>query len=512
MKRHLSTLNIGVMLTGAILFIVFSLHLWPGLNRDAAMFTTPIISLANGQGWTFHGYLYYLNQNLSGKYNFHTLLYPFVFGLILKANTYEKIAFYSGIINSLTFSCYYLTALASLGESRTKGTLFQAIQISIATGVITLYLQGRPEQLVPLILLFPYLVNKWYNSQSKIMSCYIIATVLTITLLGLLSPMTAIIYLVGVTGWELGHHGRHTLNPRSLRSLSVGLVISAVLVALVFKSCDFSLGEWIKNTITIGSADPTIQLLERITSFSMAGLSFEIPLWNIPILITSILIIGAIIRSNKALKWLKGAIFLCGLSYLVRSAQAYSWVGFVPIILLFALDYSRITRWVGLYARPLSIIYLAYLWIYSILFIRYVLLFLLYIHSGVLFSEAKQEIEKLTKASQSGGSLIAYYWTSMPSFVVMSNKKSPWITAENSLLISGSDAQLSKYEKHTGRTIKYLILPQLSHINAPPPVIYNGVKKYRLIHNRWTERRARIWKIKLGGSMPGYHYALYKLS
>lgn len=51
----------GILLVAGIMAFM-SLSEWPGLHVDAALFTAPVLNLANGEGWSFHGYLYRLTK------------------------------------------------------------------------------------------------------------------------------------------------------------------------------------------------------------------------------------------------------------------------------------------------------------------------------------------------------------------------------------------------------------------------------------------------------------------
>lgn len=91
---------------GIVLFLLFGLFKWPGLHWDSSLYTTPILNLATGNGWRFGSFTLQLVERPSDEYSIHGVLYPIVFGILLKTSTYERLFVSSGIINALTFVIY----------------------------------------------------------------------------------------------------------------------------------------------------------------------------------------------------------------------------------------------------------------------------------------------------------------------------------------------------------------------------------------------------------------------
>ena len=67
------------------------------------------------------------------------------------------------------------------------------------------------------------------------------------------------------------------------------------------------------------------------------------------------------------------------------------------------------------------------------------------------------------------------------------------------------------YEKQSGMIIKYIVLPQQDHLKDPPLTISKSGINYILIRNKWSNQKAKLGWTRLGGYIPGYQYALYKL-
>jgi hypothetical protein len=237
------------------------------------------------------------------------------------------------------------------------------------------------------------------------------------------------------------------------------------------------------------------------------NLSFDLPLWNLPVLLGLILLLFQLGgQSQISMLVFVGLVFVL----VLRSAQSYVYAGFAPMLLFLAFGgrlpmgipprLRRFGRWASF----------GYTGIYSLVFVRMLLMLIVYLTSGFPLRQARAEIRDLTKGMDQQKESIAYYWMRRPSFVVMGGSGRDWITAESSIL-NGNEQQLGPYEKYSGRRVTYLVFPQLGHIEKPPEQIQNGKRQYRLVHDGWTRERANILGLRLGGEAPGYNYALYKL-
>jgi hypothetical protein len=101
-------------------------------------------------------------------------------------------------------------------------------------------------------------------------------------------------------------------------------------------------------------------------------------------------------------------------------------------------------------------------------------------------------------------------WLNRPSFIVFNSSSTPFVTAEPSLFEGDGDNLLIEYQARFGKNIKFLVMPQVGHVDSPLESINLENSEYRLVYNGWISHRARFMNIPLGGSMPGYQYCLYE--
>jgi hypothetical protein len=129
---------------------------------------------------------------------------------------------------------------------------------------------------------------------------------------------------------------------------------------------------------------------------------------------------------------------------------------------------------------------------------------------GVSFDEAKLSLGGLGSSSPNNHDSIAFMWLSRPSFIVFNSLSTPLVTAEPSLFEGDGDNLLIEYQAKFDKNVRFLVMPQVGHIDSPLESIDLENFEYRLVHNGWISQRARFMGIKLGGSMPGYQYCLYE--
>lgn len=481
---------------------------WPGLHIDAALFSTPIVHLAKGEGWKFHGYLYRLTKLHDGVYASHSLIYPLIFGLLLRASSYEKILFWSSVVNCLAFVGYFFALVHLLRGVPFWPRFWKSLLLAITAGMISEGLQGRPEQLVPLIMLLPLVIVREETVKHRHGFLVLAATHgLTFSLLGLLSPLTALVYGVGALGWMAYSFKAKEIRAPIWRMVAVAAATSGIVIAIVFSFCNFSLPAWFVNTFLYGSADPSANLVTRLREFFGLEFSFIRPFWNLPVLLAFLLLLFQLAGQSRVLVFI-----LVGLISVpvVKAAQSYTYLGFAPLILALALGRRLPVGIAPLLSRTALWASYGYTVIYSLVFARTLLLLSIYFGSGLPYGQARSEIRELTRDRDVSKEAIAYFWMRRPSFVLMDDDNYSWVTAESSIF-KGKDGQLRQYEAFSGKRVVYIVYPQLGHVKSPPAWLRNGDKNYRLVRSRWTRDRAKFFGIPLGGSVPGYYYALYKL-
>lgn len=503
--------SVLILLSGISAFIWFGYIMWPGLHSDAAFFSSPLIRLAKGEGWKYGGFLYHLNQDPSGEYNFHSILYPLIFGLVLKANTFEKLFLWSSIVNAFSFASYFLLQYSKISPTNKAIRLIDSTLVGVATGVITLYLQGRPEQIIPIILLIPLCSSRALNLGSPQGTVFlVISHAVTLTLLAFTSPLTSVIYFVAISSWFIIHFSHPPGIRMVLRLLAAAIASTVITVLLIASAYDYNLIEWLHNTLARGAIDPTAIIKDRINALLIGlNIPLELPFWNIPVILSLVVLSNKLFKKSLYVALVPlGAFFFI----LLKSSQAYTWAGFMPSLMLIA-NSDSIFLVANSYLYKLSRLTRSlFLVLYSLVFVRYLLLSYLYTTQGLSYHDAKEMIISYTQNLPSHSAAVGYLWMSRPSFVVMGGDKTDFVIVENTILSDDGDSALNAYEDYSRKSVSYIIIPQLGHIDKPPYEIRNGSDVYKLIQNQWSPHRAKILGLKLGGPLPGYQFALYKIT
>jgi hypothetical protein len=108
---------------------------------------------------------------------------------------------------------------------------------------------------------------------------------------------------------------------------------------------------------------------------------------------------------------------------------------------------------------------------------------------------------------------VAYDWMAGGgSYVVFSTPASRryWLTAQPTLYSDGEDHLLADALARLRLQLKYIVIPQNGHIRGNPRecLRFSGTD-YQLLLNDWSQQRAEIAGIRLGGIFPDYRFALY---
>jgi hypothetical protein len=497
MKKSLAILIYLFIILITVLFIAFGIFKWPGLHHDAALYTTPIINLAQVKGWIFESYAYTLVNRSSNQYDFHGFLYQLVFGLIFKTSSYERIFLLSGLINSASFLIYTYLAYQKLGQKANPIDIFLSINIGIMAGIICLYLQGRPEHLIPLIMSIPLLLSEFKFAKKYIAYVsYIIGGLLFI-----LSPLTSVAYGLGLIYWLTLRSKRPTQLFVDLASAIILSSITCMVMIEIFR--DFSTLTWIHNVLSARDSTP-----QDWSVFINSSSILTAPGWNL-IIICLVLVALANLMAKK--HFLIASILVFIGIYLTPRSQLYTYVGFLPFILALTVNqtvsFVFISKFFSKFIK-LSVISISCL--YFALLVRTFLTLILYLQYGVSFDEAKLSLGGLGSSSPNNHDSIAFMWLSRPSFIVFNSLSTPLVTAEPSLFEGDGDNLLIEYQAKFDRNVRFLVMPQVGHIDSPLESIDLENSEYRLVHSGWISQRARFMGIKLGGSMPGYQYCLYE--
>lgn len=478
------------------LFVVFGLLKWPGLYIDSSLYTTPILNLAMGNGWLFDAYTPLLVTRDSNEYSFHGVLYPIIFGLLLKSTTYEKLFFWIAITNALTFIVYIFLFYRTIETKNSAWSVLIATIFGITSGAICLYLQGRPEHLAPLLTSLPMLVREY--SITRKYSRYF--TYITLGLLFILSPVVAIIYDMGTLFWVALNYKQRLLQ----ELLLAGLISTSTIISIIQVFCSFSTLEWIHNVFLVGNSSIIPIDWWRLKTI---GFSLSTPAWNFFIIAIVFLVLRTLWQRKLFIVF---TIWLILSYYLLPKVQVYGYVGLFPLLLLMTvgknqgwiINISKTQKqWISNASIMFSVLYFA-------VFIRLILLFILYWQHGVSFEKTASNLREMISKSNQNGNSIAFYWMNIPSFIVFGKAGDSFVTAEPSIISQASDSLLNNYERKFSKKIIYIVLPQKGELSTPPQTLNQGM--FILVYDGWSKKRASFMGVKLGGAMPGYQFALYK--
>jgi hypothetical protein len=139
--------------------MAFGFLQWPGLHLDASFFAPVILSVARGKGWFYNGYPYFMVFNGDQVYDFHGILHVIIYGVLLRCMRWDSLFVSLAFLNILTCILYFFLYLGSLRRSGIASTLLASF-FSVVPAVLCLGLQGRPEQLGPLIIAIPFFLRE----------------------------------------------------------------------------------------------------------------------------------------------------------------------------------------------------------------------------------------------------------------------------------------------------------------------------------------------------------------
>jgi hypothetical protein len=130
---------------------------WPGPHHDAVFYITPAVNRANGAGNTFAVYHRAILQNEPGGWTFraHGQLYQATLAQLMATPELPDLMRAMGLINIIAalLGGAYFWAKCRLESGMGPMTTASVLVLGVAgTAAVQLFLQGRPEHIIPLIL------------------------------------------------------------------------------------------------------------------------------------------------------------------------------------------------------------------------------------------------------------------------------------------------------------------------------------------------------------------------
>ncbi|MCX5949028.1 MAG: hypothetical protein NTY67_12895 [Cyanobacteria bacterium] len=229
---------------------------WPGLHWDAALYATPVLNVGRSEGWLIDDFPLIALINTDRSYHAHGVLPVLVFGALFKAKTYASLLFLQGLVNALTFGVYSLLFRLAL-KRQGFWSLPASLALGVMAGIAAVALQGRPEHLIPLILIAPF----WAFFKGATRSaCFYIAAIVT-GVVFVTSPLPGLMLAI-FCSLGLGY----VLPARSLAAwkylITFASIAAAVSVLIITLFCPFSFFDWFRFTVPIqGSGQLSVNFI-----------------------------------------------------------------------------------------------------------------------------------------------------------------------------------------------------------------------------------------------------------
>jgi hypothetical protein len=494
---------------------------WPGLHWDSAYFTTPILNVANGRGWQVTPYHFSAGDGAALlepalPYQGHGVLNILLFGQTLSVRTYDTLLRWYGVLHVLTFLSYAWLSRLLLRRRHARATGTLSLLVGLMAALVALSVQGRPEQLIPLVLAAPLACLIQGASRRLCLIVSAAATGVIFTASPLPGLMSGAIFVLALAVHEPDGDRQHWL-----RVGSFALIAMAVSAAIVELLSPFGFGEWLHQ---IGARrEVTMDMMPYLLRLRSAkGFTSYSPLWNVLALGLAGLISLTLARKRR---WSSLAAAWLMFAYILPKGNDYSYVVFFPA--LFLMIYAARDQLLPACIAPLgrgprrlcaglAVLTLA---LYALGYLRSLERGLAYARDGMALTQARQQVARRIRAEEPSAEVtIGYPTYSNPSFVAFSQPGLLRLigTTAPSLQPSAEEHPLETAIRKNGVQIGYYLLPQPSSApgSQPPAQIFFGKLSFSLLdshqHQEATNPASRLVTRVIWPYSQGYHYALYK--
>jgi hypothetical protein len=494
----------------AATFIAFGWRQWPGQHLDAALFSTPILNVSQGRGWIFDSYGFFLLTKVSQAYNWHGILHVFIYGKLLAASSYQELFRLYGLTNALTFTSYAILYRWLLAARLPLG-LAASVLLAVPAGMSSLVLQGRPEQLIPLLLAMAIAALIRQRPGWGRLATGGVATglcVLTSPLPGIMTGAGLLVFYALIKTRSMQHF--------LLASVGIAAVATATAALGMELFTPFHLLEWGSEMAKTGSAAQSFGR-SFLSPRAYPGITTYAPLWNLSILFLYFSA-GLLLLNRRQILPLLLGMAIAGV--VLPKAADYSYIGLLaPAYLawLFILFHPQgksepfrpILRWASLSMLASA----STLWITG-----YIFLVAQFFNDASLTASLQDSAIKIDSAlgkDSSQKAVLGYPALHTPSFVVFNLGKHPAFSTSYPRSAAWPYPDYFEALEHKNRQrISHYLLPQARHQSgqAPPANIYLGTSRFQLIQNYWTTQKAEDpWLLlNLRSLASGYNLAIYK--
>lgn len=514
----------AVVLLGAVLVWLGRVG-WPGLHRDGALHSTPIINVNNGRGYTISVY-YHAPLIYPGKdFSYHGQLYHFVFGRVLRCANYAELFGALGWLNALTVAasaaCLFLHLRRGVQLSWGLATLASCAGAAGA-GAVALALQGRPEQIIPLLGALAGLARFGATSTTR----WLLVCGLDIALVGLASPMPGVI-LAGAYAVTILLTPSIRMPILAIAAMGVIALVSWLgLMQLVFP---FSLAEWFATSANQGahgfgprglSMVPTVWIFNShhplmILAPAVLALLFLGGLWRLRAQPARFVLAAAAMLGELGLWLFRGGFMYYAINYNLTGLFVHFWLislwllrdqraaaNVDPQLFMVSAEKSpsRQTAATRVLLSRGTLVALALIvcgFGGALGLLRQVVLSQSYVERGTSFVAADNLLKPLLPRLKSG-ERIAIVDSSHPSLVTLSE-------ADNELLwLQRVDTELAELEEGLHVRIRFLVVPQLTDL---APERYGP---FTLTEDYFRHGAVTVLGIRLADYPPGYQFAVYE--
>jgi hypothetical protein len=257
----------------------------------------------------------------------------------------------------------------------------------------------------------------------------------------------------------------------------------------------------------------------RISLDLLTGKSLPVaPLWSEFVVATGTLAVFILIRRKK---FIGASLVVLSALFCFRKLTDYGYVAFFPLVLAYFLSRPQSSGLV--LATPQAKLNLCR--VYTILgslymagFIRTLLLAWMYLQTGTTYAGTAEQLKTLGVMGQAAHTVV-FNSPQPPSFIVFGDGGDNFIcgycqtvgraVSGEIYLTEDPDGVVIEYSAKYRRQVEYAICVQ-NNSGKPPAEVLVGAERCELVYDGWRKERPRILGIDLGGTLPGYQFALYK--
>jgi hypothetical protein len=493
---------------------------WPGLHLDAPFFAPVVLSVASGNGWFYDGYPFFMVFKGDQNYDFHGILHVIVYGVLLRCAQWDTLFAALALFNALTCIAYFFLYLRALRRSGVSSTLLASL-FSVIPAVICIGLQGRPEQLAPLIIAIPFLLRESGLGIGAQLGVIPVVSVLLI----LLSPLLGALYLALFPLALVIYSSWRPLSVGMWKPLALGTLVGLALLYFIFDIfTPFSLAHWLQRTSRGGStAFVGLRYLFDLIQYKW-GFTLVAPLWNTFLLGTSSLFLAALLArrhllSRRHLLALLAVAIL--MSRLLPIVLDYGFVPFIPVVLLVLLDRKR-CGWLSVLSwTPWRLIlslsaFMAMLYLF--VFVQLAVLSASHLVSGHSLTASRAKLHELISAQGSSSVLgrndvVAVNSLSKPSLIVFGGQDVGITGLGPASQTPTNDDLAQRYERMFDRVIKYYVIQQsFPFLSADlAKVVWLGRQPFDLVGHEWSSEHTLLESlIRPRQLATDYRFALYR--